>query len=413
MADEFGKVSFEKHRGWHVVFRAVRWPGSDVSRRIRVTRVPAYGKIETKREAEKVLNQIRAELTNNKALFQVLSQYLDAGAIENSFKLKWRLYCDSKIAKVNAGRLDPKRLSELRAYEDRGYWDYFEEQKIGVHQIDSETLVQWINFMRGRVQTRGKNKGQPIGEKTIKDRLGDIMGCLRWLLRRKDLFTDLPDPSPALRELEVEDPELRVPSRATAEKVWAEIPFLKLGLFILRAEMGFRPTEARRLDVRDLVLGSESDLSDAYVYLPGSKSKMKKERKLQLPEELRSWLLHPDVIAEFGSIDRRFGNEPLFINPDATKTEAKRWCEASERNTIRRACTKAGVPHIAPNQLGRHFFASDVIAGGGDIYALKSWLGHADIKSTERYLDVAPQVLGSLLRLKSGPQAAHKQNRDS
>ena len=49
---------------------------------------------------------------------------------------------------------------------------------------------------------------------------------------------------------------------------------------------------------------------------------MKKERKLQLPEELRSWLLHPDVIAEFGSIDRRFGNEPLFINPDATKTEA-------------------------------------------------------------------------------------------
>ena len=90
---------------------------------------------------------------------------------------------------------------------------------------------------------------------------------------------DLPNPSPALRELELEDPELRVPNRATAEKVWAEIPCLKLGLFILRGEMGFRPTEARRLDVRNLVLGSESDLSDAYIYLPGSKEQDEERTK--------------------------------------------------------------------------------------------------------------------------------------
>ena len=38
-------------------------------------------------------------------------------------------------------------------------------------------------------------------------------------------------------------------------------------------------------------------------------------------------------------------------------------------------------------------------------------MGHADIKTTERYVDVAPQSIGSLHRLKGGPHVDHKQKR--
>ena len=88
------------------------------------------------------------------------------------------------------------------------------------------------------------------------------------------------------------------------------------------------------------------------------------------------------------------------MNPGATGTEEKRWRESSERKTVRRACELAGVPPIPPNTLGRHFFGTMVIEDGGDIYALKEWLGHSQISTTEGYTHVTAQKLGSLTRLR-------------
>jgi site-specific recombinase XerD len=170
--------------------------------------------------------------------------------------------------------------------------------------------------------------------------------------------------------------------------------------------MGFRPSESRRLDVSDLKVGQESDLSDAYIALPGRKSKVGKGRMLQLSDALRAWLRDPAVESAFGRLEDRFGAEPLFINPDARKMPGRRWGDRAEFKTVSRACEKAGVEHIAPNDLGRHAFATQVVADRGDMYSLKDFMGHSDIKTTERYTHVTPQQMGKLHRLhgtKSGP----------
>jgi len=117
-------------------------------------------------------------------------------------------------------------------------------------------------------------------------------------------------------------------------------------------------------------------------------------------------------VKEFGALGKRFGAEPLSINPDATKIPDRRWCERSERWTVERACAKAGVDCIPPNDLCRHHFATTIVDAGGDMYALKEWMGHAHISTTERFTHVAPQRLGRPSRIRGrqiGPTVDHAQ----
>jgi hypothetical protein len=146
------------------------------------------------------------------------------------------------------------------------------------------------------------------------------------------------------------------------ERALKEIRIEKRRIFIAHSTMGFRPSESRRLDVSDLRLGERSDLSDAYIALPGRKSKVGKGRMLQLSDSLRAWFRDPAVEAAIGRLEDRFGAEPLFINPDARKMPGKRWGEGAERKSVARACKLASVDHIAPNDLGRHAFATNVVA---------------------------------------------------
>ena len=41
----------------------------------------------------------------------------------------------------------------------------------------------------------------------------------------------------------------------------------------------------------------------------------------------------------------------------------------------------------------RHTFASRVVMAGADLYPVKKFLGHHDMKMTERYADLAPDFL--------------------
>jgi integrase len=58
------------------------------------------------------------------------------------------------------------------------------------------------------------------------------------------------------------------------------------------------------------------------------------------------------------------------------------------RQQIERACDKAGIPHWTPNQL-RHAKATETRRKHG-LEATQSVLGHADLRSTQRY---APRTL--------------------
>ncbi len=152
--------------------------------------------------------------------------------------------------------------------------------------------------------------------------------------------------------------------------------------------------EARRLNVADLRIRDQEDLLDAYISLPSVSAKKKKPRKLQLHPEVAAWLVeHHDRT--------RFGAEPLFKNPNAYNDEG-RWKESSERRVLVKAYRDAGVMHIKPNEMGRHFFGTHAVNDlGADIYPVQAWLGHADPKTTMRYAKMRPVAIAGIFNPKA------------
>jgi len=66
---------------------------------------------------------------------------------------------------------------------------------------------------------------------------------------------------------------------------------------------------------------------------------------------------------------------------------------------VREHATAAGLPlEVHPHML-RHSCATHLLAGGGDLRSVQEFLGHADLRTTERYTHVEVDELRSLHRL--------------
>ena len=77
---------------------------------------------------------------------------------------------------------------------------------------------------------------------------------------------------------------------------------------------------------------------------------------------------------------------------------------ASERRAWLAACRQVGVT-IKPNEGGRHAFGTHTAARGlGDV-RLQKYMGHADPRSTSRYITLAGEGLADVVKLTHGQQA--------
>jgi integrase len=380
MAEKLGSVLYDRGSSRYYVQIFCAWPGEKKRKRHRI-----YG--DTEGEAKKILRRIQGEIAHGAQLHNVLIKYVKDRS-RNAFIKKWHEFCDGKAEDVAAGVLHPRRVTELRRYEDRDYLSKFSETPL--HAIEHKTLVAWIRWMRKK-KTKPKEEGEKpkrrVGEKTIKNVLYDIGHFLKWLERQGDII-EAPDlPSEEIKEIEY-DPQ--IPEADIVELVMSHIPDEMRGLFLIRSCMGFRPSESRRLNVADLRFRQQNDLTDAYISLPPRSAKKRKARKLQLHPEVAAWLV------EHGKLDR-FGAEPLFTNPNALNDEG-RWKEGSERRLLVKAFKAAGVAHIKPNEMGRHFFGTHAVSDlGADIYPVQDWLGHTDPKTTQRYAKMRPMPIARIL----------------
>jgi len=64
---------------------------------------------------------------------------------------------------------------------------------------------------------------------------------------------------------------------------------------------------------------------------------------------------------------------------------------------VREYARAAGLPHIHPHML-RHSCATHLLLGGGDLRSVQEFLGHADLRTTERYTHVEVDALQALHR---------------
>jgi integrase len=367
MAEKLGSVLYDRGSSRFYVQIFCRCPGEKKRKRHRI-----YA--DTEGEAKKVLRRIQGEVAHGAKLYTVLAKYVGDKS-RSAFVKRWHGFCDEKDQDVQTGRIDADRVSELRKYEDRDYLEFF--SSIPLHTIDKPKLVAWIRWMRRK----------KLGEKTVKNVLYDIGHFLRWLADQGDIAEAPTLPSNEIKLIEY-DPQ--IPEVDVVERVLAEIPEEERGIFLVRSYMGLRPSEARRLNVSDLRVRTDPDLSDAYINLPPSKTKTNKARKLQLHPEVAGWLVaHRDL--------ERFGGEPLFTNPDADNAE-HRWMPGSERRALERAYKAAKVAWIKPNEFGRHFFATHAVSDlQADIFPVQAWLGHTDPKTTQRYAKMRPIPIARIL----------------
>lgn len=108
--------------------------------------------------------------------------------------------------------------------------------------------------------------------------------------------------------------------------------------------------------------------------------KVRKERVLPLPDPMRAALTALTV--------HRGGDEPLFLG-----IEGGRWSFESMNAAFLRHLRTCGLNNsgITMHSL-RHTYATMLVEHGASVFEVKELLGHADIKSTMKYIHADPKI---------------------
>ena len=96
----------------------------------------------------------------------------------------------------------------------------------------------------------------------------------------------------------------------------------------------------------------------------------------------RTILLDPQVIQDIKSIPRCLNHQFVFHHNGKPYAKTTLW------RIMRKALDDAGFPYITPSQYGRHSHATHILQRGGSTRLAQDILGHADIRTTERYTHI-------------------------
>lgn len=383
VADE-GRVALDEERGWHIDFRSVKWQGNPKPKRVRISKTNDAGKITSYEQADQILTLIR-QRAMSRPLFEILSEYMGKGPAEQTVPARWVSdFIEAKRVAQARGEISKEWVDALAGYPRRGYLAFWADLPVG--KIDGPSVARWYEWLRGNFPH--------VGSITLRHIIANFRTFCGHL-RRVGALEIIPE----FPRVKVAKKRRTVPSRESLERVLSEIPEAERGLWLARAYAGLRPAEARRVDVRDW------DARALTLRIRAEICKTGEERILPLAEvapELVGW------IATHRANATRW--DPLFPCPRARD---KRWKATPERRCWLAAIEAAGVEHVAPNLGGRHAFATREAHAGTDLLALKDWMGHSSIKTTEIYMHTDVQSLARRMRPSahlrtSGPVEDHK-----
>ena len=352
-------------------FGMVRLPGTKKAQRIRINMVVNYGRFKNDEAVEDCLNQVRAECLGRFTLGEVLLRYVQSDAATVLWLWNEK-YLAEQARKHRKGKLSKKRREELERYEGRGHLAFW--AGFPIYQVTAGKLHQWVAWL--------DDEFPHLSPRTQKHLVADFGTFLRYVSEHLELL----DRVPTLPPIDVPQYQPKVPEKTDLGRILAAIPVELRGVWYARSLAGLRPSEARRLDVGDY------DFAKGELTIPPGKSKTKKGRNLPIAgvvPVLHEWLVAHRMDAHKAA--------PLFTNPKALNEE-KRWKPTTERLTWIRALDFCGFEHIKPNEGGRHAFATHEIADGTDAYAVKDWLGHTNLKTTEGYTHVSAVTLVRRMR---------------
>lgn len=165
-------------------------------------------------------------------------------------------------------------------------------------------------------------------------------------------------------------------SHEEIERMIAVTPNGKHKLIIALAYgAGLRVSEVKDLSVRDI------DFDRACIHVKHGKGA--KDRITLLPELLMESLRH---IAEI--------RDPLL--PVFANVYGRRLTKETFQKVVQHALRKAGISKAATFHSLRHSFATHLLENGTDIRYVQELLGHANIRTTQRYTHVTSYALHAI-----------------
>lgn len=230
-----------------------------------------------------------------------------------------------------------------------------------VGSIDVDTIEAWI----GSLRTPGGHRLQPGARNT---KVATIRVFFKWATER-----ELIDRNPFVWVKSAKVPR-RLPRRIPVDhvnRILAAAPFRTRTMAILSLQLGLRRSEIAGMQVEDW------DRDGGWLRIRG---KGAKERSLPVTEEaaeaMAAWLSDGRETGPMWPSSHRPGQGLSQRQVSAVLTEAAH---------------ELGL-HYTPHQY-RHTFATDALQSGATLTAVATALGHADEKTTSRYLSIAPAEL--------------------
>lgn len=151
--------------------------------------------------------------------------------------------------------------------------------------------------------------------------------------------------------------------------------FRDLAIIALMLLDGLRSCEVLDLQLEDL------SLADAYLRVLG---KGNKERTLPLPAETLA------VLQNYLRLERPLTNSPYLFVSLKGRQRGRPMTAAGLRSLFRHHRLCSQVPHANPHRF-RHTFGADMVRAGISLPALMHLMGHAQIRTTMLYVELAPQ----------------------
>jgi len=288
--------------------------------------------------------------------------------------------------------LDGQRIRQLSlrslriyAYDLLDFARWFEPQQRPFIEITEATLVEYV---RHQLQ-----QPSPPSPQTVNLRLSALRCCYRFhtgheipagyvhfqnrYTRRSPLGYGRPRPAVA-RGLRLKlHRRVIVPlSAEEVAKFWQSFrTYRDLALVGLMLLDGLRSCEVLALQLQDLQLAD----GDLRVHGKGNK-----QRLLPLPPEIR------EVLEYYLHLERPLTNASALFVGLKGRARGQLITVAGLRSLFRHHRVRSRIPRANPHRL-RHTFGADMARAGMSLPALQQLMGHSQISTTMRYVQLAPQ----------------------
>ncbi len=290
------------------------------------------------------------------------SKYITSDIKKFLFESQIERFLEEKEHEKEKGNLSPTYISSLKNYINNYYFNYFKGED--VRDIKSIHIREFYNQLPKK------------SEKTYKN----IMDALRHFFRTLHRY-EIIDRVPAFPIIRVSG---SIPSWTSVDnqlKLLSAIPDMHKPIFIFIFFQGVRPSEARALKWLDL------DFENGIVIVCRTFSETVLVERTK-GRNVKPRLIHPEVMYIFESMEKGLPESFVFIN----KNTGKHYSRKGLSEIFDKARKAVGLD-ITLYEAGRHSTATNAAMSGVDARIIRDYLGHADIRTTDKYthLDVISQ----------------------